>query len=463
VAELSVGQSIGPYECIAPLASGGMASVWIARLVGPQGFQKLVAIKTIHPHLETDTFRRMFLDEARITSRIEHPNVVRVHELGEEQGLLYLAMEYVDGESLQTAAREAFRADGVPLGVTLQIVIDAARGLHAAHELADDEGRPLEVVHRDVAPHNLLLSYTGHTKVVDFGIAKVADRVSDQTSASFRKGRITFMAPEQLSGGNIDRRADVFALGVVLYQLLTSKNPFRRETETATMKSILLDDPAPPSVTARVTVPPSLDAIVLRCLAKEPDDRFSTAAAVANALAATAAEAAVALGTDDVGAWVTTHCGTLGQDRRERVRAALGALEAATPSPRPSSRAPRVAASVPPIAAPPRRARSRTILAASAAAIVVAAATAYVARSSRHTEEAPAPEARHDDAPAEAAEPPPAPTLATAAPPAAPLPKAPAQPRRATTLPHAGTPREAASGHRSAAPAADPLLRSGLK
>jgi len=195
---LAPGCRLDRYDLLFQVAEGGMGSLWLARQHGKHGFDRIVAIKTILPKLASDPgFQQMFLDEARVVSRIEHPNVAQVLDLGEERGVLFLVMEWIDGESLVKLGRAVARETNatIPFGILGRIMVDACAGLHAAHELTDDEGLPLGVVHRDVSPHNLLVGFRGTTKVIDFGIAKARNRVAQDTSVGSLKGKLAYMAP----------------------------------------------------------------------------------------------------------------------------------------------------------------------------------------------------------------------------------------------------------------------------
>jgi serine/threonine-protein kinase len=274
---LRPGTRLGRYELLVPIARGGMARVWAARLHGQRGFQKLVAIKTILPHLADEPeFERMFLDEARIASGVHHPNVCEIYELGEERGVLYLAMEWVNGDSLSRVLRPQKKSEALDARVAARIVADACAGAHAAHELTDEDGRMLDVVHRDLSPHNILLSLDGVVKVCDFGVAKALGQLHEQTSAGQLKGKVSYMSPEQITGGAIDRRSDVFSLGCVLYEATTGMRPFRGEHDHQIMNAIMNSEVEPPTSILR-GYPAELERIVLRALAHQPILRYPTA------------------------------------------------------------------------------------------------------------------------------------------------------------------------------------------
>src|SRR5688572_15607872 len=246
--EVGPGQVLGRYELLLPIAAGGMAMVWAARLKGTRGFQKVVAVKTMLPKLsEDDQFEQMFLDEASLASQIKHPHAVEILDLGEQGGVLFLVMEWIDGVPLNRIAKAAKKAGGVPQPIGVRIIMQAAAGLHAAHELRQN-GELVGLVHRDVSPQNILVTGDGVTKVVDFGVAKATALGGGATVVGQVKGKISYMSPEQARGEPIDRRTDVFALATVLYALTTGKHPFRRDNEGATMMAICSDEPVlPPS------------------------------------------------------------------------------------------------------------------------------------------------------------------------------------------------------------------------
>ncbi|HVY25486.1 MAG TPA: serine/threonine-protein kinase [Polyangiaceae bacterium] len=275
---LHAGSVLGRYELLLPIAKGGMAQVWAARLRGSRGFQKLVAIKTILPDvLDNTRMERMFLEEAQLASQIHHPNVVSTLELGEQDGTLYLVMDWVDGEPLNQVMNKATEQGGLPLPIAVNLIGQACQGLYAAHDLRDDNGALLGVVHRDVSPQNLLISFSGTAKLVDFGIAKATARSSGLTEAGELKGKFAFMAPEQVRGHALDCRTDLFALGILLYAITTGKHPFRGSHPGETVQNICSEKPPTPPSALVDDYPVGLEAVVLRALAKAPADRFANA------------------------------------------------------------------------------------------------------------------------------------------------------------------------------------------
>ena len=235
-----MGRPFGRYELKAKIAQGGMAEVFLALQRGPGGFEKMVAIKQLLPELvEEPGFVEMFLDEARIVASLSHPNICQIYELGEEGGRHYIAMEYLSGPTLSRLWKKSLR-EGLPLAPPLvaYVVARAAEGLAHAHERAAPDGRSLEIVHRDVSPQNILVTYDGQVKLVDFGIARAATRQS-RTGTGVIKGKLSYMSPEQLQGQPLDGKSDVFALGVVLHEMLTGRPLFRGETDLETMQQII--------------------------------------------------------------------------------------------------------------------------------------------------------------------------------------------------------------------------------
>ena len=283
----SVPARIGRYEILGLLATGGMAEIFLARQDGPRGFERPVVVKRVLPHLaRQQVFREMFLDEARIVSRVLHANVVTVHELGDHESDLFLVMEYLEGESVGTLLKQV-RRDGValPLQIVTHLAAEVCAGLHAAHELTSVDGVPLGIVHRDVSPQNLFVLYAGQVKVIDFGIAKALDRLGGRTQTGQVKGKFAYMAPEQVGAQNVDRRADVFAMGAVLHELITGQKVFGRDHDLLILKAIC-EERIPLPSELRGDVPRELDEIVMRALARNPAARYESAAAMRRDLVA---------------------------------------------------------------------------------------------------------------------------------------------------------------------------------
>jgi len=292
-ASASVSQQIGRYDVVGRLATGGMAEILLGRIVGPSGFERPVVIKRILPHLvESKGFVEMFVDEARIVAGIRHPNVVHVQELGQHDDALYLVMEYLEGESLGGVLRRVSdRGDVVAPAIAAVVIADACAGLHAAHELTDKEGHPQNLVHRDVSPQNLFITYGGQVKVIDFGIATAADRIA-RTEVGQIKGKSAYMSPEQCIGAQLDRRSDVFALGIVLFELATTRRLFARDNQMLTFKAIC-EEPIPAIRDLLPDFPQGIDAVCRRALARDPAKRYSTARAMRRELMAAMRELAL--------------------------------------------------------------------------------------------------------------------------------------------------------------------------
>ncbi|HLK46314.1 MAG TPA: serine/threonine-protein kinase, partial [Acidimicrobiales bacterium] len=303
---------------------------WAARAKG--GVEKIVAIKLMLSDLGADVdAESMFLDEARLVSRIRHPNVAAVLDLGEADDALYIVMEWVEGEPLQIVLREVARTGDhrLPLPLALRIVRQAAAGLHAAHELCDEHGHPVALVHRDVSPTNLLIGYDGAVKVIDFGVAKATSNLQ-RTRVGQIKGKVPYMAPEQAMGEPVDRRSDVFALGIVLYQLVTGKHPFRGENEFVTMARIREKAPAEPARNLLPDLPPAVDEVIQKALAKPKDARYPTMLDFARAL-----EHALPLPPDvdrTLGSFLSQLLSQRAQRREQAIREALRAVSERTGS-----------------------------------------------------------------------------------------------------------------------------------
>ena len=267
---------IGKYRILCKLGQGGMAVVYLARGAGPAGFCRLFAIKTIHEqYADQKGFVEMFFDEARLAARIHHPNAVPVYEVGIDQGLHYIAMDYVNGETLATIVEETWKiTPPFPIPLALHIIEGVCEALHSAHELTDSRGASLDVVHRDVSPQNILIGYDGIPRIADFGIAKAADQLA-HTRTGAHKGKAAYMAPEQISRKKLDRRVDVFALGVVLWESITGHRLFKQKSDFATMERIREGD-APNVQSHRRDVPDDLARIIDRALALDPEDRHTS-------------------------------------------------------------------------------------------------------------------------------------------------------------------------------------------
>jgi serine/threonine protein kinase len=308
---------LGRYALFDEIARGGMATVHLARLRGPVGFSKTVAIKRMHEQVARDHhFVAMFLDEARLAGRIQHPNVVTVFDVIAEKGEAYLVMEYVDGAPLSNLLRtSATLGERVDPTLAVHILRDALYGLHAAHEATDEKGAPLEIVHRDVSPQNILVGADGVARVLDFGIAKAVGRLQDTDSGQI-KGKVAYMAPEQLTGHSVDRRADVFAAGVVLWEALAGRRLFAASSSAETMYRVL-ENPVPPLSDCVADLPKTLVDAVVAATAKEPSKRFASALDFAREL-----ERSVNLIPNHVvGHWVRDTAGPSLEARRARVRA----------------------------------------------------------------------------------------------------------------------------------------------
>ncbi len=275
---------LGRYQVLNKLAQGGMAEIFVAKALGVMGFERLVAIKLIHSHLTRDTdFVKMFIDEARIAMHLHHRNIVQVFDLDKANDTYFIAMEFVHGVNLYDVyERIASKGRWVDLPLSLYLIAEVCKGLHFAHTRIGPDGRPLAIVHRDISPQNVLLSFEGEVKITDFGIAKAAERLH-QTTPGIVKGKYAYMAPEVLQDHPADARVDVFAAGVVLYELLVGENPFAGASAVETIENVLnVEVPRPTSRGAAGTA--ELDAIVLKALAKDPTQRYQSAQELADAL-----------------------------------------------------------------------------------------------------------------------------------------------------------------------------------
>jgi eukaryotic-like serine/threonine-protein kinase len=321
-------QRVDRYELMGEIASGGMATVYLARLTGMGGFQRFVAMKRLHPHLASENeFVEMFLDEARIAARIHHPNVVPILEVGASQVGYYLVMEYIEGDTLaRMLARAASTGKRLPVSIALRIAIDMLSGLHAAHELHDDLNEPVHLVHRDVSPQNVLVGQDGIARITDFGVARAASRLT-ATRVGQLKGKIAYMAPEQAAGAEeLDRRADVFSAGIVAWEALAQKRLFKAENEAATLSRVIAE-PVPLLHEVAPLVSKEVSAVVMRALDRNRDQRFATCAAFADALEAAAEGADRVASPRDLAAYVNEVMGAEIAQQRDNVRAWLAQSE----------------------------------------------------------------------------------------------------------------------------------------
>jgi serine/threonine-protein kinase len=296
---------IGRYALYGRLAAGGMATVHFGRLLGPAGFSRTVAIKRLHPQFAKDPeFVAMFLDEARLAARIQHPNVVATVDVVAMSEELFLVMDYIRGESFSRLLR-ASRKRGIEVSVPViaSVIVGMLHGLHAAHEANDEQGRPLSVVHRDVSPQNVLVGVDGAARVLDFGVAKASARVQITRDGQM-KGKLAYMAPEQLQGRGVDRRTDLFAAGIVFWEALTGRRLFDAEDPADVLHMITVEEIPPPSAVTPA-VNRAVDDIVMKALTRDVNARFQTARAFAIAI-----EEAVPLASArEVGEWVERVAG----------------------------------------------------------------------------------------------------------------------------------------------------------
>jgi serine/threonine-protein kinase len=326
--ELTQGTRLGNNELLIRIGRGGMATVWVAReRAADSADDRLVAIKAMLANLAAEPeFVRMFVDEVRLVRAIRHPNVVDVYEVGEDQGIMYMSMEWVEGESLHTIIAEAGKRRPIPPEMAVRIIADAAAGLQAAHELKDDQGRLRGLVHRDVSPHNILLGTSGVVKLVDFGVAKAVGRLSEATRSGQLKGKFGYMSPEQARGKRVDRRADVFGLGIVLFELTTNRRLFRGQNDVDTLRLVLSAQvPRPSSIDPEY--PRALEQIVMRALDRDLDRRYQTAADLQHDLENYLKEERIVVARSGVGGLLKRVMGERIELRRAAVRRAVKVLD----------------------------------------------------------------------------------------------------------------------------------------
>ena len=320
------GRQLGRYEVLTMLASGGMATVYVARAQGVAGFERLVAVKVLHPHLAHDEeFISMFLDEARLAARIRHPNAVGTLDISDTHGDGYfLVMEYVEGDHFGALLREAAKGgEKVATPVVARIVMDALGGLHAAHTLTDPTGQPLRLVHRDISPHNILVGADGAARITDFGVAKAQIRLSSTRDGQF-KGKLSYMAPEQASSGQADQRSDLFSMAIVMWEGLTGRRLFRGENNADVLNKILNPDVPAPSTFDPALV--AFDPVAKRALSHDPDARYQTAEEFLEAIEAAALSAGGVATPRAVAREVKRWLGEKVERERKNIQDAMEAL-----------------------------------------------------------------------------------------------------------------------------------------
>ncbi len=314
-----VPERIGRYEVLLPIASGGMGTVYLARSSGVGGFQREVALKVMHAHLrEEEHFATDLIEEAKLAARIQHPNVVVVIDVGEDPHGVFLVMEYIEGESLAGLKRAARKRDEtMPVRIAIRVLADALLGLHAAHELRDEAGELLGLVHRDFSPQNIMVGIDGISKLTDFGVAKARTRLS-HTATGLVKGKIHYMSPEQARTEDIDRRCDVWAGGVMVWEAVAGRRLYKERNDAAVLLQLIMDPP-PRLRTIRNDIPQPLEDVVHHALATDVDNRCENAKRFAEHLLAAADALGGAASTDEVAAYVLRMSGQNLKKRREQI------------------------------------------------------------------------------------------------------------------------------------------------
>ena len=274
-------QRFGPYVILDQIGDGGMAEIFLAKMQGYSGFEKLIALKRIHPrYSQNQTFAKMLIHEAKLAASLQHFNVVQVYDLGEIDGQVFVAMEYVKGRDLAGVLSNTYRRkERLPLPLSLCIATEFMTGLDYAHRMRSADGSPLGIIHRDISPQNLLISYEGEVKVTDFGIARVLSEKDGFQLPGNLHGKFGYMSPEQVKGQEIDQRSDIFSAGVVLWEMLTGTRLFRGKEHKETIKMIV-SHPIPLPSSKNPEVPPAVDRVVLKALARDPNNRYQTTGAL---------------------------------------------------------------------------------------------------------------------------------------------------------------------------------------
>jgi serine/threonine protein kinase len=330
------GRMLGKYQLIAEIARGGMGVVYLAMVQGPGGFNKLVVVKELKPELvEEPAFLTMFLDEARLAARLSHPNIVQTNEVGNDGDRYFMAMDYLDGRGLdQIRRRSKIAGFGLSVPMQLRVVCDMLAGLDYAHKLTDFDGSPLNIVHRDVSPQNVFVTFDGQVKLLDFGIAKASDSMHE-THAGVVKGKVSYMSPEQGRGWKVDARADVFSAGVMLWEALTGKRMRDGKNEQEKLWALVSEDP-PRASSIKPWVPPELDDICARAMAWDRENRYPSAGAMQRDLESYLSTTGTSVSAREVGACVTElfredRANTNGVIEAHVARARAGALRDGLP------------------------------------------------------------------------------------------------------------------------------------
>jgi len=301
-----MGERFGKFEIITKIATGGMAEIFLARQEGIEGFKKLVVIKRILPHLSSDKeFVNMFLDEARMAALLNHPNIVQIYDLGVIDNSYFIAMEYIDGVDISTILKRGREQKSfLKLGWILKIISQVCDGLYYAHNLKDANGQSLGLIHRDITPENLLVSFTGNVKITDFGIARARGRSTSTTSGTL-KGKFPYMSYEMVKGMEIDSRSDIFSLGIVMWEMLTYRRLFKRDTEVASINAILNEEIPSPKKYFK-NLPDGVEAIVMKALERDRDKRFQTAREMGDAIEDFISQKRVSVRLSDLGDYLAT-------------------------------------------------------------------------------------------------------------------------------------------------------------
>ena len=318
----------GKYRVIAGLGRGGMAEVYLAQMAGPSGFTKLAVLKRLRQGISQDEeMLSMFLDEARLAARLNHPNIVNTFEVGEDANGHFIAMEYLDGQPLSTIVRRMQKAEPFPLDYQLFVMNEVLTALHYIHELTDYDGTPLNIVHRDISPQNVFVTYAGQVKVMDFGVAKAAS-ASVETRAGVLKGKVTYMAPEQARGINVDRRADLYAVGVMLWEAATKRRLWKGSDDLAVLTHLVSGQPVKTPKSIDPEVPDELERIIMKALAPLAADRYATAVEFQTDLEAFMTESKVVAASREIGRYLSEK---FGNDRAE-IRTAIESFIKSAPS-----------------------------------------------------------------------------------------------------------------------------------